>query len=252
MLHDGHRERLRNRYRREGLSGFAPHEILELLLTFAIPRIDTNPLAHELLSRFGSLPKVLEATPEELEQVPGIGPQAATLLTMIMPLFRAYEQEKFAPGVRLNTYAELSAYCRSLFLGVRNEQMYLLCFDAKLKLLAATLIAQGTPAEVSVLPRQIMQELMRHNAVGAVITHNHPSGSPKPSQEDMDLTEAIQQMLGSVGIRLYDHVIIAGNVNYSFAANRMLGAEQGEEDAFDLAADRPQHRLPARRKGEGR
>ena len=120
--HAGHRERLRERYKREGLGGFAPHEVLELLLTYAIPRVDTNPLAHALIRRFGSLHAVMEASPAELEQVPGIGPGASTLITLLLPLLRMYEQEKLLPRKKLDTWTELTAYCRSLFLGVTEEQ----------------------------------------------------------------------------------------------------------------------------------
>ena len=240
--HAGHRERLRARYRREGLAGFAPHEVLELLLTYAIPRQDTNPMAHALINRFGSLAAVLEASPEELEQVPGIGPQAATLLNLQVPLLRMYEQEKLLPRQQLNTYPDLAAYCRTLYLGVGHEQFYLLCFDAQLKLLAACRMADGTPGEVSVAPRMILRELLRRDALGAVITHNHPSGSPFPSDEDIAMTKEIQRLLSGVGIRLYDHVLIAGSRDYSFFAHHLLDDAPGNaffSQAAPLAADRP-------------
>ena len=208
--HAGHRERLRARYLREGLNGFAPHEVLELLLTYAIPRADTNPMAHALMNRFGSLHAVLEASPQELEQVPGVGPQAATLLSMLLPVLRMYEQEKLLPRKRFSNRQELTAYCRTLFLGAGCEQFYLLSFDAGMQLLAATCLSSGTPGEVSVSPRLIMQELMRRNAAAAVLTHNHPSGSPKPSQADLDITRDLLQTLRGVDIRLIDHIIIAG------------------------------------------
>ena len=249
MEHDGHRERLRNRCRREGLEGFSPHEVLELLLTYAIPRVNTNPIAHRLINHFGSFHAVLEAAPEELEKVPGMGPQSSLLISMLLPILRAYEQERLLPRLRLNTYPELAAYCRTLFLGALNEQIYVLCFDARLRLLATELIASGTPDEVTVIPRQIVSALMRHNAVGAVVTHNHPSGSPAPSQEDADMTAEIQAILQGVGVRLYDHVLIAGEQAFSFHRNGML-----QETAFSspgqgqtLAADRPQRQLPARK-----
>ena len=237
MDHTGHRERLRLRYQREGLDGFAPHEVLELLLTYAIPRIDTNPLAHELIDRFGSLSAVMEASPAELEQVPGIGKQASTLLTMLVPVLRMYEQEKLLPRHQLTTYPDLAAYCRTLFLGSGVEQFYVLCLDAKLSLIAARCLSRGTPAEVSVQPRAVVQELIRHNAVGAVLSHNHPSGSPLPSQADINITREIQKILDSVGIRLYDHVIIAGSKNYSFYSHRML-------DGQEAAAPQPTAELP--------
>ena len=242
--HAGHRRRLRERFRREGLGGFAPHETLELLLTYAIPRVDTNPLAHALIQRFGSLAGVLEASPAELEQTPGVGPQAASLIAMLVPLMRAYEQEKLLPRQKLATYADLRAFCRTLYLGVADERFYLLCLDARLKLLAVRLIAQGTPNQVRVEPRVVAQELLRHGAVGAVISHNHPSGSAQPSQEDADLTRSIRETLEKMDIRLYDHVLIAGSEDFSFFSHHLLDAPGApdpipEAGPLLLAADRP-------------
>lgn len=243
--HAGHRDRLRKRYQAEGLGGFAAHEILELLLTYAIPRIDVNPVAHRLINHFGSLENVLEASVEELTHVEGIGEKAASFLSMLLPVFRAYEMEKQRPRMRLKNHGELLRYCRSLFVGVKNEQLYLLCFDAQMQLQATTLIATGTPSEVSVIPRQMMQALIRHNAVAAVMTHNHPSGSVRPSEEDLVLTRNIEVMLGSVGIRLNDHIIVAGEEDFSFFLNGLLNGNENEssylswnQDDFSRAADR--------------
>ena len=223
MDHAGHRDRLRKRFQAEGLGGFAPHEILELLLTYAIPRIDVNPLAHRLLNHFGSLEAVLEASVEELTHVEGIGEKAASFLSMLLPVFRAYEMEKKKPRLKIKNHGDLVKYCRSLFVGEKNEQLYLLCFDAQMQLKATTRIASGTPDEVLVLPRQMMQAVMRHNAVFAVMTHNHPSGMAEPSAADQQLTMNIENMLKSVEIRLTDHIIIAGENAYSFFLDGMLG-----------------------------
>ncbi len=254
MEHAGHRERLRRRFDQEGLNGFAPHETLELLLTFALPRIDTNGLAHALIRRFGSLDAVLEASKAELTQVEGIGPHAATLLTMMVPMFRMYEQEKLKPRLCLGNYGELTAYCRTLFLGAGVEQFYVLCLDARLNLLKAVCLCQGTPSEVSVQPRQVVQELIRHNAVGAVICHNHPSGSVLPSSEDVRLTRELQHILESIGIRLYDHIVVSGGRHYSFHAHHLLDgggpAVSPAEETDELAADRPLRILSAREKGK--
>lgn len=237
MEHDGHRERLRARFRKEGMGGFAAHEALELLLTYAIPRVDVNPIAHRLIRRFGSLHAVLEAEPEETCQVEGVGPSAALLLHMMLPLFRMYEQEKLLPRQRLGTYPDVAAYCATLFLGANNEMFYVLCLDAQFQLLATELIAFGAPNAVSVETRQVVRVLMRHNAVGAVITHNHPSGSIRPSQADVDITGEIARVLHSVGIRLHDHVLIAGSRNFSFSRNGLLSPD-GETALPGMRAER--------------
>lgn len=242
--HSGHRTRLRERFAREGLDHFAPHEALELLLTFAIPRINVNPLAHRLIQRFGSLSAVMEASAEELRQVPGVGEQTATLISALVPLLRLYQREKLAPRQKIGTYEELAAYCRTLFLGVNHERFYLLCFNARLQLLSASLIAEGTPTEVGVLPRLVLQELIRRNAAGAVLTHNHPSGSPFPSGEDVAVTRELLALLEGAGIRLYDHVIVAGQQDYSFFAHHFFTDDQAAPFQQEpLAADRPQRTL---------
>lgn len=251
--HDGHRERLRRRFEKDRLKNFSPHEILELLLTYALPRINVNPLAHQLLDHFGSLSAVLEASPAELCRIKGIGPRAATLVAMMLPLFQQYEWDKTMPRMQLDTYSQLAAYCRTLFLGASTEQFYVICLDAKLKVLATEMINSGTPLEVAVSPRLVVRELIRHNAMGAVITHNHPSGSPCPSQEDLDVTEEIRKALQSVDIRLYDHLIIADTEDFSFHRHGCLETElpilfPAAENAQSLAADRPQRKLPPRGK----
>ncbi len=248
MDHAGHRERLRRRFEEEGLCGFAPHEALELLLTYAIPRVDTNGPAHALIRRFGSLGAVLEAPKADLTQVEGIGPRAADLLNLMVPLMRMYEQEKLKPRLNLSNYGSLTAYCRTLFLGVGVEQFYVLCLDAKLNLLSAARLSQGTPSEVSVQPRMVVQELIRNNAMGAVLCHNHPSGSALPSLEDVHITREIQHILESMGMRLYDHIVISGQKDYSFYAHRLLdgggAADPPAREADPLAADRPLRTLP--------
>ncbi len=246
--HAGHRERLRERFRLDGLQGFAPHEALELLLTYAIPRINVNPLAHRLIDHFGGLPGVLEATPQELCQVNGVGERTAAMLALMLPMMRMYEQEKLTPKRQLATYADLVAYCRSLFLGMNDEQFYVLCFDARLRLLSAELIATGMPTAVEASPRAVLRQVLRHNAVGAVISHNHPSGSPLPSQEDMDVTAEIKRLLDGAEVRLYDHVIVGGQEHFSFQREGLLETGGGliafpQRESTPLAADRPQRVL---------
>lgn len=247
MEHDGHRERLRERFKKDRGAGFAPHELLELLLTYAIPRVNTNPLAHQLISHFGSFHAVLDAKPEELMQVKGIGPQAAVLLSMFLPLLRQYDREKKRSPQQFKSFGELADYCHTLFIGENNEQLHLLCFDARLRLMADEVIASGTPDQVSATPRLIVQALMRHNAVGCVLVHNHPSGSPFPSPEDIDLTNHLQSILDGLDIRLYDHIIIAGHKEYSFTRDQLMPRDQAslfeEENNYSMAADKPLVRM---------
>lgn len=250
--HDGHRERLRQRYAANKLDDFAPHEVLELLLTYAIPRVDVNPISHALIRRFGSLSSVLEASPEELQQVEGVGARAAALISMMVPLFQQYERSKLTPKCRLDRYDQVMDYCRTLFMGAMDEEFYVITLDAKLNVIAAEKVSRGTPTQVAIAPRVVVREALRRNAVGVVIAHNHPSGAAYPSQEDLDVTRDIQAALDSVEIRLYDHVIIAQNERYSFQRHGVLLEEDTalapDEPAQALAADRPQRRLPPRKR----
>ena len=122
-VHTGHRERMRQRFERDSdMNGFAPHEALELLLTYAIPRKDTNPIARRLIERFGSLHAVLEAPADELTAVPEIGQRAAQLITMLLPMFRLYENDRLKARVRLDSYRLVRDYCAALYHGVTVEK----------------------------------------------------------------------------------------------------------------------------------
>lgn len=220
--HTGHRERLRQRYLTAGLEGFAPHEVLELLLMYAIPRRDVNPLAHRLIAHFGSLHAVLQAAPEDLRTVEGVGEQAAVLLSMMVPLFRAYRQSVADKPRQMQTQADIQSYCEALLLGERYEQLYVIGLDAARRVLAVTHVSQGDEGETAVYPRRIMAALLRCGAASAVLAHNHPQGSAAPSKADRDLTEALSAMLAGVSIQLTDHVIVAPNEVFSFRQQNLL------------------------------
>ena len=224
--HQGHRERLRQRFERDsGMDSFAPHEALELLLTYAIPRKDTNPIAHHLIDHFGSLHAVLEAPADELTAVPEIGQRAAQLITMLLPLFRLYENDRLKSRVTLDSHRLLRDYCGALYRGVTVEKFYLLSLDNRLKLIDARVIAEGTLDEVPVYPREVVAALLRLNAAGAVISHNHPGQTSAPSEADIRLTHRLQHVLSEIGITLHDHVIVGTDGTYSFAQAGRLTPE---------------------------
>ena len=229
--HQGHRERMRERFERDsGMESFAPHEALELLLTYAIPRKDTNPIAHRLIDHFGSLHAVLEAPADELTAVPEIGQRAAQLIHMLLPLFRLYENDRLRQRQTLDSYRLVRDYCSSLYRGVTVEKFYLLSLDNRLKLLDARVIAEGTLDEVPVYPREVVATLLRQNAAGAVISHNHPGQTCTPSEADIALTRRLRRVLSEIGITLHDHVIIGTDGTYSFAQSGMLD-ERTEDPA---------------------
>ncbi len=215
-LHHGHRERLRERAA-AGLDSFADHEVLELLLFSVIPRANTNPIAHRLLARFGSLSAVLEADPRDLATVEGMGARAASFLTLMPPLTRRYLHDRVVTDrPRLEGPVSVSEYLVPLLAGRAEEVAYLLCLDASLGVRYPALLGSGSVASTAVTPRQVVEVALRHRAVSVILAHNHPSGSLAPSGADRAMTCRIYAALAAVDIPLLDHVIVAGEKTYSF------------------------------------
>ena len=215
-LHSGHREKLRNRFIHDkGFENFEDHQILELLLFYANTRSDTNPLAHELLDHFGSLKGVLEARPEQLLQVNGIGRQAATLIAMVVPLTRVWHRCAMEVPDRIGNSREAENYCLSILAGERTERFYVISLNAKCNVLGRRKISEGSLSEVSAYPRMVMETALNYNAHSVLLCHNHPGGTCAPSQEDIASTVQLQRLLNGVGILVLDHIIVAGDRTYS-------------------------------------
>ncbi len=215
-MHEGHREALRNRFMREGgFDHFEDHQILELLLFYANTRQDTNPIAHELIDSFGSLKGVLEARPEMLATVKGIGPQAATLISMVVPLTRVWNRCAMSKPDRIGNSREAEKYCLSLVAGNRTERFYVIALNAQCNVLGRRRISEGSLSEVSAYPRLVMETALNYNAHSVLLCHNHPGGTCAPSQEDIASTLQLQRLLNGVGILVLDHIIVAGSVTYS-------------------------------------
>lgn len=208
-IHKGHRERLKQRFRDHGLDNFTDIQVLELLLFYAIPQKDTNPLAHALLDHFGGLSQVLEASFEELKEVPGIKDHAATLLALVVELCRFY-QVKAAERVEiLTTLDACGAYLVPYFFGRGKETVFLLCLDAKCKVLGCKEIGEGTVNAASISVRKVVETALKSNATTVILAHNHPSGVALPSNEDIQTTRRIYAALDAVEIHLADHIVVA-------------------------------------------
>ncbi len=220
--HLGHRERLRERFLSVGISGFAPHEALELLLTYAIPRQDVKPLAHLLIQHFGGLNGVLEARAEELTAVPGIGASSAVLISLVLPLFRLYQRNQQEDAQAPVDTSSLIARCQALMMGERVEHFYVLSIDAKGRFISSHQISSGDEGETAVYPRLIARELLRIGAAACVLAHNHPSGDPMPSRADIQLTGALKDILLPLSITLKDHIIISGAKAFSFKSQGLI------------------------------
>ena len=207
-IHDGHRERLRSRFRKEGLEHFAQHEALELLLYYCIPRKDTNPIAHRLLERFHDLPGVLNAPASELTKIPEVGQNVADYLNILRQLHR-YCAVCEAEEIALTSIDACGRYLAPRFTEHRNEVVYLLCLDAKCKVLECSKVGEGSVNSAAVPIRRIVEMALGANATAVVLAHNHPSGVALPSDEDKATTHRLAMALRAVEIELVDHLIIA-------------------------------------------
>lgn len=209
--HRGHRKRLKRRYIEALGEGFCDHELLELLLFYAIPRRNTNEISHRLMERFGSIERIVEASPDELTKVDGIGNNSAVLIHLTLSLAKRYALEFKAENPRLNTLDKLVNYARSSFVGATGEKVYLYFLDNSLRLVDARLIAVGAIDEVKVLVRNVMELALLKRVSAVAIAHNHTGAGVEESLADVEFTMLLQRELELIGIRLVEHVIINKN-----------------------------------------
>jgi DNA repair protein RadC len=222
-MHEGHRERLTTRFMDGGFEGFEDHELLEFLLFYALPRVDTNAVAHRLIERFGSLSGVLEANARDLMQVAGVGPRAAAYLAMFPEAFRAYERSKLGRKPPIRSIREACAYAKTLLFGKPVEQIYVIWLNTQNRVIHAERLSEGSASESPVYVSRIAAAALRHHAVRSIIAHNHPGGSVRPSPADIRTTQDVLRALSVLGIELVDHIIVSDHDCFSFQADSMLG-----------------------------
>ncbi|MBE6885979.1 MAG: DNA repair protein RadC [Oscillospiraceae bacterium] len=209
--HSGHRERLRKRFTSAGLNGFQPHEILELLLCYSIPRKDTNELAHRLLERFGSLSAVFDAPAEQIARVDGIGMHSALLIKLIPAVSSEYLADKYSEGTILGESKVAGNFFMPRLISQSVETMVIALLDNKNKLLKYETLATGSVTQVPVLVRSAVEAALHANASRALLAHNHPSGIAIPSDEDIELTHNVYSALSLIDVALLDHIVVGGN-----------------------------------------
>ena len=242
--HSGHRNRLRERYLSEVLDGFRPHNVLELLLFYSVPRRDTNVLAHRLIEQFGSLVGVLNAAPEQLAQVEGIGMNAAVHLHLVADIARRYYAEAITPLPNDAQREDLMRYYGKKLVaacnGLPEETLYLVCLDNNLREISTDRISTGAPNAVQLPGRKIAEVALRHHAPSILLAHNHPRGLAIPSREDIAATLSLRDALRAISVDLIDHFIIAGSDYVSMAqsgffssAARQVFALRSPEDDLD-------------------
>ena len=227
--HEGHRQRLKNRFLNDGLSGFEKHNILELLLFYSIPQKDTNDIAHELLKTFGSLKGVFEADFNELIKVKGVKENTATLLKLIPEVARQYMLEEVDGEKVFDTAEKIGKYFIRKYIGEVNEVVYMMLLDNGYKVINVVRVHEGSVNSSSITLRQIMTEVIKSNASMVVLAHNHPNGAPVPSMEDMNTTYSLKNTLSSYDVKLIEHILVAGNEYFPIMNETQSMNERSEE-----------------------
>ena len=208
--------KLRERMEAErGFERFNAEDILTTLIGFTNPTDKAPRISAALLDTFGSLKGVLEARPEQLRTVDGIGGKTAALIAAVVPLVRVWSREAMSTPDRIGNSREAEKYCLSLLAGRRTEGFYVIALNAKCAILGARQISEGSLSEVSAYPRIVMETALNYNAHSVLLSHNHPGGTCAPSPEDIASTLQLQRLLNDVGILLLDHIIVANENTYS-------------------------------------
>ncbi len=218
----GHRQRLRERFRKGGPEGFHDYELLELLLTYGIPRRDVKPIAKALINRFGSLSRVFDASPNELEKVTGVGPISATLIRIVKELCSAYLEERMRSREVLSSPQAVVDFVRMKLSGLPYEAFMVIYLNPKNEVIDYEIIQEGTVDRAAVFPRRIIEGAILHHASGLILVHNHPSGHHQPSDEDKHLTRNILGATRSLDLRILDHIVVGKNGHFSFMENQLL------------------------------
>ena len=224
-MHDGHRERMKRRFLEHGLDSFSDFEALEILLFYAVPRRNTNEMAHALMERFGSYRGVLEADFDELCTVPGIGENAATLIQLVKETDIRYRKSLRSEGKRLNNTEAAGEYIMPLFAYQKRETAYMLLLDVTGKLISSTELAKGIVNRVDISAREIIETAIKANAAKVILAHNHLSGTALPSDHDVSSTIGIYNALRTVEIELVDHIIVCDDDFVSMRDSGIIGKQ---------------------------
>jgi len=218
----GHRQRLRERFLKSGLSGLAEYETLELLLTYAILRKDVKPIAKRLVAQFKTLKGVLDADPVMLGKIEGIGPESQSFFKLIHAIMQHYFELSAAETDLLSSPASVLNYCRATVEAEKKEVFYVLYLSSKNRLISSEKVAEGTIDQAAVYPRRLIEGALRANAAALIFVHNHPSGDPTPSLEDKALTRKLVEAAKTIGITVHDHLIIGNGRHFSFREHHLI------------------------------
>ncbi len=218
----GHRERLRDRFQKAGADGLKDYELLELLLTYAIPRKDVKPYAKALIKRFGSLGGILDASQREIEEVEKIGPISSTLIHLIKEICGEYLAEKMKGKEALSSPQAVLDFARMKLSGLPHEAFMVIFLNSKNRVLDYEILQEGTLDRTVIYPRRLLESALAHKAAGIIFVHNHPSGDAQPSPEDKNLTRSLMEAARTIDLRVLDHLIVGQEGYCSFVESRLM------------------------------
>lgn len=218
----GHRKRLREKFIKSGLTGFADYEVVELLLSLGTPRKDCKPLAKEAIKKFKTLRGVLSASMEELQQIKGIGPHSAFGIKLMQDVAREYLKEQIIDKPVFQSSQEIFDYLYHSMRDLKKEVFKVIYLTSQNQIIDTSDLFEGTVNSAAVVPRQIVEQALAHNAAALIFAHNHPTGVCEPSKSDKDITRDLVFAAGTVQIKILDHLIIGNNRYYSFAGEGLI------------------------------
>lgn len=240
-VHINHRSRLKNKFIDNGFSTFLEHEMLELLLFFSIPQADTNPTAHRLIEKFGSLKGVFDAPIDTLMTIDGIGTNSAILIKLLPSLMHEYLKQENREQLFIENQLQAKSYVEKLFSGVSLESFYVICLNAKSEIVDTKEMNSGTASKVDVQIRQITDYILKQNCDRIIITHNHPTGEKEPSNDDIRMTQKLFNSCVLNDIDILDHIIYSPSGIYSFAENGLMNQiKQSILNMLKLTIDKDQ------------
>ncbi len=216
-IHKGHRKRMRERFFKYGFNDFSDHEILEMLLFYAYPRRNTNPLAHTILDEYKTLANVFDADIHDLAKIPGVGENIAAFLSMIPALVRLYEKSRFNKKAYLYDTERIGQYAVTLLKSETNEAFAMICLDSNRCVHWSGIIETGDIDRIEAYPRRVIKEVLKHRAKTVIFVHNHPHGTLLPSVSDKETTRQLTDLLKRIDVTVLDHIIVSENRFYSMA-----------------------------------
>jgi len=228
----GHRKRLREKFLKSGLAGFHDYEIIELLLTLGSPRKDCKQPAKEVIKKFKTLRAALAASPEELQQVEGIGPHSAFGIKLVREVAAEFLRQKIIDRPVYKSAKEIFDYLYHSMRDLKKEVFKVVYLNSQNQIIDTADLFEGTVNSSAISPREVMENAINHNAASLIFVHNHPSGNPEPSPNDKQVTRDLVYAGSIMQIKVLDHIIIGNNKYYSFAAEGLI--EEYELDFLNL------------------